>query len=298
MSNYIARLKLAGRNGYANSIQQTLDLMKKFAPVENLGFKQVNYQFLSQFQQLYASRGHSVNTLNLHFRNMRTVFNDAINSDYIDQGLYPFRKFKIKKAATKSRNLNLKEIATLLKAVPRIKAEEEARDLFMLSFYLLGVNMIDLVTAEKSQIERGRFYYTRAKTKKPYSIKIFPEAQGIIDKYKGENGCLLRFIEDKKRNQKKCDRKTPLYKDITDYANKKLKDLGKSCGLGNSLSSYYARHSWASIADELEIPKTVISTALGHSTNSVTDTYIATDLNRVDEANGKIIQKLQDILLE
>ena len=240
----------------------------------------------------------SPNAIKLHFRNMRTIFNDAINSDLIGQELYPFRKFKIKKAPTQHRNLESGEMTKFIQYQPRTRTEDRAKDLALLSFYLLGVNFKDLLMAQDDQFEGGRFYYTRSKTKKEYSIKVFPEAKALINKYKGEEGYLLRFMEDKIRNNVKKDRKVPLYKDVTDQTNRILKRIFENIGLGKKVSTYYMRHSWASLADELEIPKTVISLAMGHGSNSVTDIYIYTDLKRVDEANEKVIKYLKKVLEE
>ncbi len=298
LDNYINRLEKEGRESYASTFRQTKDRLKDYSPSEFLPFSQVDYSFLKGFESHYNAKKMSVNAIGIHLRNIRTIYNDAINADLVGQEFYPFRRFKIKKAPTQHRNLEPNDIARFIKYKPATKTEERFKDLALLSFYLLGVNFKDLLLAKKDQIDGGRFYYTRSKTKKQYSIKIFPEAKAIINKYKGEEDYLLRFMEDKIKNNIKKDRKGPLYKDVTDQTNRTLKNIFVKLGMGRKISTYYMRHSWASIADELEIPKTVISLAMGHGSNSVTDVYIYTDLKRVDEANKKVINHLKKIMEE
>ncbi|MGC9341254.1 MAG: tyrosine-type recombinase/integrase, partial [Bacteroidales bacterium] len=296
MDNYIKRLRQSDRESYANTFEQTKDRLKEFSLKDNLGFNEVNYRFLEDFRSFFLAKKMSENSIALHTRNIRTIFNDAINSDIVGLEYYPFRKYKIRKKQSNHRNLSLKELNKIMKYEPVNKTEERIKDLIFLSFYLIGVNFKDLMLAKKDQVYKGRFHYDRFKTKKPYSIKVLPEAHEIIEKYEGEGEYLLRFMEDKIKNNKKIDRKTPLYKDITDQTNKVMKRILENCKLGKRGSTYFMRHSWASIADELEIPRTVIKLAMGHGNDSVTDVYINTDLKRVDEANKKVIEYLHKSL--
>lgn len=160
----------------------------------------------------------------------------------------------------------------------------------MLMFYLIGVNAADLFNAKHSALVNGRFEYKRAKTGKLYSVKVEPEAMDIIEKYKGKS--YLLNIMDEYRN----------YKDFLHRMGIGLKQIGKleRKGLGGKkirtplfpdLSSYWTRHTWATIASELDIPKEVIAHALGHSwaNSTTTDIYIRFDNKKVDEANRKVI---------
>lgn len=223
--------------------------------------------WLERFRQNLLS-DISLNSAALYLQRLRFVFNRAI-----DEGLtenYPFRRFRIKQEPTRKRNLSADYIGKLI-AMPKTKPQEKWLDLFMLSFYLIGVNPIDLLNATYENIVDGRFEYRRAKTGKLYSIKIEPEAWEIIDRWKGED-YLLSF------------RDSATHVSIEKRCNDVLK------GLRNGLTLYYARHSWASIAAELDIPKETISEALGHSLgSSITSIYINFNQKKVDEANRKVI---------
>ena len=224
--------------------------------------------WLSRFEA-WMARDIKVNAYGLHLRNVRAVFNWAIDNGWTDN--YPFRRFHIKREATRKRNLSA---SFLYNNIIRCKVEpyqEKYRDIFVLSFFLIGVNPIDILTAKPDQLSDGRFEYVRAKTHKLYSIKVEPEAQAIIDRYRGKEHLL-------------CFADKALYTNFMQKVNLFLRSVR------NDMTMYYARHSWASIASELDIPMETISAALGHSFgNATTAIYINFQQKKVDEANRKVI---------
>ena len=146
-------------------------------------------------------------------------------------------------------------------------------DTFMLMFYLMGINAVDLLTATPSQIVDGRLEYKRSKTGTLYSIKLEPEALEIIERYKGKKH-LLKFCDTIKN-----------YKDFLKRMNMCLNKLIPNC------STYYARHSVASIAAELDIPLDTIARMLGHTDPARRITLVYVDFNqkKIDDANRKVI---------
>lgn len=249
-------------------------------------FESMDKAWLENFET-WMAKTMKVNAYAIHLRNIRTVFNYAIDEEYTT--LYPFRRFSIKKEETRKRSLTIEQLR-LLKDYPCEEYQIRYRDIFMLMFYLIGVNAADLFNAKHSALVNGRFEYKRAKTGKLYSVKVEPEAMDIIEKYKGKS--YLLNIMDEYRN----------YKDFLHRMGIGLKQIGKleRKGLGGKkirtplfpdLSSYWTRHTWATIASELDIPKEVIAHALGHSwaNGTTTDIYIRFDNKKVDEANRKVI---------
>lgn len=249
-------------------------------------FDTIDKKWLESFEMWMAKSGMKINAYAIHLRNIRSVFNYAIDNEYTT--LYPFRKFKIKKEETRKRSLSVEQLR-VLKDYPCEEYQVRYRDMFMLMFYLIGVNAADLFLAKPEAIDNGRFEYKRAKTGKLYSIKVEPEAMEIIDRYKGEN-YLLNIMDE--------------YKDYKNFLHRMgiaLKDIGKVERVGRGgkkvreplfkdLSSYWSRHTWATIAASIDIPKETISEALGHSIGSeVTSIYIKFDYKKVDEANRKVI---------
>lgn len=240
--------------------------------------------WLTGFDVFMARTAPSKNSRNIHFRNIRTVFNDAIEDSITS--FYPFRRFKIKGEVTAKRDLSVEE----LRRLAYYGCEECAvkyRDYFMLMFYLMGINNVDL--CHLKDISKGRLEFHRTKTNHFFSMKVEPEAMALIEKYRGEEW-LLDILDH--------------WSDPTFFLKKMNKHLQKigpvtRSGLGGKktytplfpkLTTYYARHSWASIASSLDIPIETISAGLGHEYgNRITAIYINYDNRKVDVANRKVI---------
>lgn len=263
---------------------QTKNKIQKFD--SDCKFEDIDRAWLTKFERWMIDSGMKTNACSVHMRNIRAVFNYCIDEEYTT--LYPFRKFKIKKEETRKRSLTVEQLRTL-RDYPCEEYQVRYRDIFMLMFYMIGINAIDLFHAKESDVVDGRLEYKRSKTGKLYSVLIQPEAQAIIDKYKGKN-YLLNVLDEYKN-----------YKDFLHRMGDALKDIGpmERKGLGGKkirqplfpdISSYWARHTWATIAASLDIPKEVISAGLGHEIgSSITSIYIDFNMKKVDDANRAVI---------
>lgn len=260
------------------------------ASIDERSFNDINRAYLERFEH-HCRDTMTINSIAILLRNIRTVFNKAIDDGKTD--FYPFRAFKIKQEETRKRALTAEQLAWILNLLP-LPGYEEARDIFMLSFYLIGINLADLLAAKKTSVKNGYLNYRRAKTGRLYSVKIEPEAADLIRKYAGKshlvNG-LERYATENSYLSK---------------INKRLKYLGcprgkrgKILGEGQfpDLSTYWARHTWATIAYEIGVPVDIIGQALGHSdkSHSVTFIYIREDQGKVDEANRRVIDYVKKI---
>ncbi|WP_321331943.1 site-specific integrase [uncultured Bacteroides sp.] len=253
-------------------------------------FETIDITWLKKFEAWMMESGVRTNARGIHLRNIRAIFNYAIDEEKIT--LYPFRKFRIRKEETPKRALSVKDLITL-RDYSCEDHQIKYRDMFMLMFYLIGINPVDLF--QLKEIRNNRIEYHRAKTGKLYSIEILPEARQIINKYQGE-GYLLNILDTWNN-----------YKDFAHRMNINLKQIGEveRVGLGGKkirtalfpdITIYHARHTWASIAASLDIPKETISAALGHEIGSkVTSIYIDFDRKKVDEANKRVIECLNTI---
>jgi hypothetical protein len=262
---------------------------------ESLTFESVSKDWLSRFDSWLASDEGgcpSVNARSVHLRNIRAVFNDAIDNGITSW--YPFRTFKVKNEATKKRAVSVEVLRSLF-SFP-VTWQRQYVDAFKLSFCLIGINVVDLLALRADQLVDGRLSYRRSKTGRLYDIKVEPEAAAIIEKYHGSLGRLVSWGENRK-----------VYTTFTFQMCRGLKSIGtmvkewRTDDLGvyrevdvfrpafPMLSSYVARHSWATIAASLDVPKDVIAHALGHGGSSVTDIYIDFDMRKVDEANRRVL---------
>lgn len=238
----------------------------------SLRFEDITRDWLMRYDSYLSDRSIMRNTRNIHYRNIRAVFNDAIDNDITTA--YPFRKFKIKPEPTRKRSFTVDTLCKIFNAEVDDYLQRYL-DLFKLTFFLIGINVVDL--CRLSEISEGRVNYIRAKTGKPYSIKVEPEAMEIINRLRGENHLLYML-----------DRHSTYRTFYMQWcrALTRIKDI-----LGiPELTTYWARHSWATIAASLDIPKETIAAALGHDMgNSTTAIYINFDMKKVDAANRKVI---------
>lgn len=283
---FLKSIELKSKKGTKDVYKHTYNRIKAFEKnFDNLRFEDINKDWLLRFDAFLAQTSPSKNSRNIHLRNIRAVFNDAIDNELITH--YPFRRFKIRPVPTAKRSLSLQDLRKLFD-YPVSETQQKYLDMFKLTFFLIGINTIDLSGLKRTNMRDGRIEYIRAKTGKPYSIKVENEAKIIINKYRGIN--YLLNISDNYKN----------YKNYLKRLNKNLKHIGEIevSGRGGKhhyrplwpkLTMYWARHTWATIAASLDIPKDTIAHALGHGNNTVTDIYIDFDRSKVDEANRRVI---------
>lgn len=253
--------------------EATIKKLQAFCDYDHITFEEMNVSWLRSFDAWLSEKSPSANARSIHLRNIRTIFNAALDDDLI--AVYPFRRFQIPSRETEKRSISVEDMRKL-QHLELPKYQEKYRDCFFLVFYLIGINMVDL--SRLTTVQQGRISYERAKTHKLYNIKVEPEADAILAKYKGKEHLLSWFDRVKD------------YRIFAERANKNLQEIAKKNGLP-PLTTYVARHSWASYASELDIPKDVISHALGHHV-SVTDTYIRFNRDKIDAANRKVIDYL------
>lgn len=263
---------------------QTLKKVRAFAG-DGLLLETMRPTWLHEFEVFL---GGSANGRAIHLRNIRAIFNYALDEEITTA--YPFRKFKIKKEDTRKRSLTIEQLRTYAGLSDLSNTDKEYRDMFLLIFYLIGINIADLANLTRDSIVNGRLEYRRQKTGRLYSILLQPEALNIINMYAGESHLLAPFDRYKS------------YRDYNHHLNDALKRLGLPTGkkarngvkilapIEADCSTYWARHTWATLAYGLDVPDETIAAALGHSHgNRVTAIYIDKSAAKVDDANRKVI---------
>ena len=252
----------------------TLARLRAFSPktYDKLTFEEMDVAWLRRFDAFLAQTAPARNARNIHFRNIRAVFNDAITEELIT--CYPFRKFKIIPEPTRKRALTVEQLRALF-AAEVAPHEQRYLDCFKLIFMLIGINVVDICHLRELSDE-GRAEFSRAKTHRLYSIKVEPECAELLARYPGKSW-LLPYLDT-------CTNYRSFYARLS----KTLREFKTRFKLPG-LSSYWARHSWATVAASLGIPKETIAAALGHGGNTVTDIYIDFDQQKVDEANRRVL---------
>lgn len=276
LKDKMERIEIKGTKGIYRCLERSLfDFDQDFG---SRTFEDITLDYLRRFDQ-HLSKTQKLNTRAIRMRSFRAVFNDAISNDITVN--YPFRHFKIKTEETRKRSLSLEDLRDI-RTMELEKWQEEYRDMFMLMMYLGGINAADLFQAKKTDIVDGRLEYRRQKTHRLYSVKIEPEAMAIIKKYRGKR-YLLNVLD--RYSQYEC---------YLAHMNKALKTFGRklgkqkrvlSMGRWPELSTYWTRHSIATLCSHLGVNIDVISQILGHSFgNPTTAIYVRPDPKRADKA--------------
>lgn len=284
---YVAGLS---RPNTVSSLKYTYSKIGKFCNANTLSFRNMNYEWIKEFDRFMELDGLCVNARGIYMRNIKAVFNDAINCDHISLALYPFRKFRIQKEATQKRSLSIEQLRQLMNCECG-ETLQKYRDFFMLMFYLRGINTIDLAAIK--EVVGGRIQYRRSKTGKLYDIEVLPPAMEIIKRYNGTSS-LLSFYDNKTTYRNFSLKANSQIKRVCELLDQK-DEQGNIISLFPRISTYWARHTWATIAASLDIPKETIAAALGHGGNEVTDIYIRFDERKIDQANRKVVDHLFEI---
>ena len=242
-----------------------------------LQFADTTPDWLTAFDRYLINYCPAVNSRSIHLRNVRTIFNFALNHQ-LTTAPYPFRQYKIKSQPSNPTPLTIEQLRLLWSHHPHTPAQAYALDIWRLTFALIGINLIDL--ANLKTISQGRINYTRRKTGRLYSIKVEDCAKSLINAHRGAK-TLVDILQH--------------YKDVhvaTSMINRHLKDIASDLGLP-PITTYTARYTWATLALSIDTPIEVISQALGHSYGqAVTLGYIMPDRRKVDEANKKVLNLL------
>lgn len=253
-------------------------------------FNTITKDWLEGFIRHEMDKGRKANGISNDITHIKAVFKKAIDDGKTQN--FPFHYIKLKKEETRKRCLSLEQIRELRDAKLHGK-QALYRDFFMLGFYLIGINVSDLLTLKKEDLRNGRISYYRNKTGRLYDIKVEPEAMEIISRYRSRKPqYLLRFFED--AGTFDVDHFTNnMNRTLRRIGPKDPKDMRKSSPhpIDSKMSSYYNRHSWATFASEIGISLETIGRALGHSVweKTVTAIYVKYDNKAVDGANRMVI---------
>ena len=286
----VEELKKAHRFGTARSYKGVVSVLKEFCPGKELQFLDINYKFLTQFETNHASKGNTPNGLSVYLRAIRAIYNKAIKSGIIDKEHYPFEDYKIKSVPTEKRALEW----SLLKKIinKKIKLDHDcfnARNYFVASYMMYGMNFTDMAFLKMTDIKDGRIQYRRRKTSKLYDIKLTPNLEKILKYYIENNNGLGFIFPIIKREELLLQDRDIMW--ARKCYNKRLKELATLCGVQQNLTSYVSRHSFATQAMLQEVPLNAISTMLGHSNLKTTEIYLKSlPTNILDDYNAKIMQ--------
>lgn len=284
----IHELIKAGRLGTARSYKGVVRVLKTYNKERDMSFRDLNYRFLAGFETYHMSKGLSYNGLSVYLRALRAIYNKAIKAGVAEKDLYPFHDYKIKTVPTDKRALKwgqLKKIIAL-ELTPNHECFH-ARNYFVASYLMYGMNFTDMAHLKKSNIINGRIKYRRQKTSKLYDIKITETLEKILEHYHSTESTYIFPI---------IKRGTLILQDrdirwARKRYNKTLKQIADMCGIEENLTSYVSRHSFATQAMLQQVPINAISAMLGHSSIKTTEIYLKSlPTEMLDDYNALIIK--------
>ncbi len=257
---------------------------------QDLSFDEIDYSFLKKFENYHIAAGNDLNGLAVYMRTVRSIYNQGAKAGRVDTALYPFKEYKIKTQPTKKRSLDQEH----LKKIISLKLTEDqacfnARNYFLASYYMYGMNFADMARLQKTDIINGRIQYRRSKTKKLYDIKVTQNLNEILSYYLKKNKHSSYVFPIIKRESAVLQEKDIQW--MRKVFNENLKEIATLSGIDQKLTSYVSRHSFATHAMMNNIPVNAISSMLGHSSLKTTEIYLKSLPNNIlDEYNERVLK--------
>lgn len=286
----IQKLKNDNRRGTARNYSKTLKSLKAFMKNTDSTFNIVTEQFVESYNTFLIQRGVVRNTISFYMRIFRSVYNKAVTQKIIEQ-TFPFKNVYTGVDRTRKRAVTETVISQLLSIdLKKSKALQFARDLFIFSFYARGMAFVDIVYLKKSNIQNGYITYVRHKTGQELTIRIETRLQNIINQYEKKDSPYLFPILNTEDENKAYSQ----YEIALNYYNRQLKRLSKLLEPNINLSSYTPRHTWATTARNKNVPLSIISAGMGHSSEKTTLIYLTKiDNSIIDKVNKAIIDSIK-----
>lgn len=285
LNGYIDRLLAANRVGNAKTFQELRTSLTKFCRSLDFYFIDIDAEWLKRYEQwLRVERHYSDNSIGIRFRSLRVLYNSAITDGLIKKTDYPFDTFKVSrfKEATAKRSLTKEDIRRIMDCEVRTLTKypkpflQLAKDLFLFSYLSCGINLTDILHIRYADIVDGRLVFNRQKTGKLLSFQLQPAALDILDKYRQPNAHPQDYIFPVLRRsvhvtaQQQYGRVQRTNKRINRY----LKLIGEHLHLPITLTTYVARHSFATVLKRSGVSTSIISESLGHSSEKITQIYL------------------------
>jgi site-specific recombinase XerD len=292
-----------GKIGTSESFKYSLKSINNFnnhytgKVLTSFPFETITVDWLDAYEDFMLSKSKSVTSVGIYLRALRIIFNNAIDDNDISKELYPFgkKKYQIPQSNKVKKALNNNELKVLFNSKPKTPEQEKAKDFWFFSYTCNGMNTKDVALLKYSDIDEDKFSYYRAKTfskssvKKKIEIYLNDFSREIIKKYETRDldGYIFPILH-KDDNDEVIFKKI---KNFTRFINQHLKKIAKDNNLTEELSSYWARHSFATNSIRKGASMEFISEALNHSDLNVTKNYFA---GFEDEAKKEFADKLMD----
>ena len=253
---------------------------------KDLPIKDLSPGLIADFQDYLVRKGLKLNTVSLYLRMLRAAYNQAVEENIVSEDRHPFHKAFTGQEKTRKRAVSRVTVKRMITARLNDPHLDFARDLFLFSFYTRGMSFVDMAHLRKQNRQDNLLTYRRRKTDQLLSIRWEKPMQEIVNRHtRPESPFLLPIISTPGEGERRQ------YLNSLHVLNRHLKVIGRMVGCPIPLTSYCARHAWASIAQSERVPIGTISEAMGHTSERTTRIYLASlDTSAIDEANRKVIR--------
>lgn len=291
LQEQIARQKRMQRQGTFRTYTSAYRRFKEFREEVDLTFDELSSDMMEEYEAWLVNRDLMPNSIRFYLRTLNTLLHKAVDESILsdDKGL--FSRVRLSYVKTTKRAISEAHIRAIQKLqLPKGTTLAFARDIFMFSFYMRGMPFVDIAYLKKSDLKNGLLSYCRKKTNQPLSVEWENEQKEIVERYAKQTEdtpYMLPII------QKTDGTEYKQYLRVQENVNRALKKIGRMIELKTPLTLYVARHSWASIAQDMNYSIALISEGMGHHSIRTTQTYLASiDTSRINEANRKIIRRI------
>ena len=282
--------------GTMSVYQQSKSSLTKFNRTLDIPFSDIDCQWLERYEKWLKSRNIKDTTVSILFRTLRSVFNRALSMKLIKRDIYPFNDFKVNKfdVRTKKRAVTKEDVKKIMSL--DLSGERQymqlARDIFLFSYFGAGINFSDIALLRYCDISDGRVRYIRKKTGKEISFPLSDAGQEIIKRYSRQDATSEDYIFpilDRRIHRTEIQRKNRIHK-VIGKVNPCLAEIGRMAGQETHLTTYVARHTFATVLKRSGVNIAIISESMGHSDIATTQIYLDSFENsQIDEAMKNLL---------
>lgn len=290
----IADLRMNDRVGNMMVYDTILKGVERFAGAK-VQYHHITIDWLKRYEAFLLEEGKSYNTIGIHMRTIRAIMNDARRLGVVKEAAYPFGrdKYEIKTGEGRKMALTLEQIGKIFRYDDGSTATAKYRDYWMFLYFCNGINMADFVKLRYRDIVNGEIFFVRQKTerttrmRKEIRVIVSEPMQEIINRW--GNPCnpdsyifpILQGNEDALTIKKKTQY-------LTRAINRRMADIGEKLGIGN-ISTYTARHSFATVLKRSGANIAYISESLGHNDLKTTENYLASFEREERQKNADLL---------
>lgn len=281
IDDLVKTTKAEKRMKTADTYKECKQMMLKFNPNQKLIFNDIDYIFLSKWESFMRQNDFKETSMSVYFRTLRSIYNKAIKEEIAQKTAYPFETYKISKFNTKTRKRAIpkSEIIRIFNYPTQEGSKlRECINIFKFSYLNQGMNFVDLANLTWKDINsQSILEYTRRKTGRDFAIIQSETSLQILEEYKPLTGYDMNNyifpILDKKRHKTAGQIQNRLKKILTEV-NANLKIISKNLGIDANITTYVARHTYATVLRKSGVSDSIISEALGHESEAITKVYL------------------------